>query len=470
MLDYLRRLLGSPRPAPAAIPPSPQVHSRQQFETLERIAPLSRGGSADTPEDASFVRREPVLGRDERIAGYTFNLQDKLQSRLQGKQDLQLKVYDDLLLRSLASLGIHSLLGHRLAFVGLSPVSLDNPLVHQLPPSGTVLMLKPGRQPLAPEQLRPRLQALREEGFAVGWVLGARLLADHPALTALAAQGDYVQFQTAGLDGLELDTLRRELARQRPAGASALRLMAQELGAYEEFHLCFKMGFDYFLGDFITSREDWHPPRSEINRALTFKLLNLLRADEDGKAIARQVTADPVMTFKLLRYMNSPAIGLPSPVATIDAALQLLGRERFYRWLSLLLFDIRQAGFRERLLAEQALTRAYFLEGLAGRGRVPDRPDELFILGLFSMLDLLLGQPLARIVQDTRLPDVVQRALLGAPGIHHDALALARASENPQAGELERLAAACGVAARQVLQLGIDALGKAYATLEAGQT
>ncbi|SDL93415.1 EAL and modified HD-GYP domain-containing signal transduction protein [Oryzisolibacter propanilivorax] len=469
MLEYLRRLLGSPRSSAAPAPPSPQVRSRQQFEALERIAPLSRAGTADASDSASFVRREPVLGRDERIAGYTFNLQDQLQSRLQGKQDLQLKVYDDLLLRSLASLGIHSLLGHRLAFVGLSPVSLDNTLLRRLPASGTVLMLKPGRQPLAPDQLQPRLQALREAGFGIGWVLGARLLADHPALTALAAQSDYVQFQTAGLDGLQLDTLRRELARQRPAGAPALRLMAQELGAYEEFHLCFKMGFDYFLGDFITSREDWHPPRSEINRALTFKLLNLLREEAPPKDIAQQIAADPVMTFKLLRYLNSPAIGLPSPVATIDAALQLLGRERFFRWLSLLLFDIRQAGFRERLLAEQALTRAYFLEGLAGQGQVPDHPDELFILGLFSMLDLLLGQPLARIVQDTRLPDAVQQALLGAPGIHHDALALARASENPQSGDLENLATACGVDARQVLQLGIDALGKAYATLEAGQ-
>ncbi|WP_313313598.1 HDOD domain-containing protein [Pulveribacter sp.] len=467
MLDILRRLLGRSRPAPTPPPPSPELRSRQQFEALDRLAPLATASApAATP---SFVRREPVLGRDERIAGYTFNLQNNLQSRLQGKQDLRHKVYDDVLLRSLASLGIHSLLGHRLAFVGLSPVSLDNPLLDRLPAHNSVLMLKPGRQPLRPELLLPRLDALRQAGFAIGWVLDARALAEHPALEQLAAQGEYVQFQTAGMDGLQLDALRQSLQRQHPPQAPALRLMAQELRAYEEFHLCFRMGFDYFLGDFVTRRDDWHPPQSETNQALTLKLLNLLRGDEDLRSIARQITTDPVMTFKLLRYLNSPAMGLREPVLTIDSALQLLGRERCYRWLSLLLFDIRQAGFRERLLSEQALTRAFFLEGLAGQGRVPDRPDELFLQGLFSMLDLLTGQSLPALAQAARLPDAVQQALLGQPGIYGDALALARAHENPETEALDVPAAACGVDAAQVLRHGIEALDKAYATLALGQ-
>lgn len=478
MLELLRRLVRGPTAAPPVEPPAAEARSRQQFETLQRLAPLKAAptplpastSAADAASRAasSFVRREPVLDRDERIAGYTFNLQDNLQSRLLGKQDLQLKVYDDLLLRSLTSLGVHSLLGHRLAFVGLSPVSLDNPLLRQLPVRGTVLMLKPGRQPLLPETLTPQLQALRAAGFAIGWVIGPRSLAEHSALIELAAQGDYVQFQTAGLDGLQLTTLRRDLLRRRAPHAARLRLIAHELRVHEEFNLCFQMGFDHFLGDFVTSREDWHPPRSDVNRALTLKLLNLVRGDEDLRSIARQIGTDPVMTFKLLRYLNSPAIGLPNPVSTIDAALQLLGRERCFRWLSLLLFDVRQAGFRERLLTEQALTRAFFLESLAGQGRVPRQPDELFILGLFSMLDLLIGRPLPDLLEETRLPPGVHAALLEQPGALRDALALARASET-NAEDLAAVTKACGLDADQVLRHGIEALEKAHTTLSALQ-
>ena len=121
------------------------------------------------------------------------------------------------------------------------------------------------------------------------------------------------------------------------------------------------------------------------------------------------------MTFKLLRYLNSPAIGLQNPILTIDKALLILGRERCFRWLSLLLFDIKQSNFRERLLTEQALTRAFFLESLAGLGKVPKDKDALFILGLFSMLDLLMGMPMAELLEQTQLPEALHQACWGSP-------------------------------------------------------
>ncbi len=137
---------------------------------------------------------------------------------------------------------------------------------------------------------------------------------------------------------------------------------------------------------------------------LAIKLLNLLRTDEELKVIADQITADPIMTFKLLRYLNSPAIGLQNPILTIDKALLILGRERCFRWLSLLLFDIKQSNFRERLLTEQALTRAFFWK--AWRGWVKSQRPKMrcSFLGLFSMLDLLMGMPMAELLEQTQLP------------------------------------------------------------------
>ncbi|MEN9357582.1 MAG: hypothetical protein RL695_1753, partial [Pseudomonadota bacterium] len=231
---------------------------------------------------------------------------------------------------------------------------------------------------------------------------------------------------------------------------------------FDEFNLCFQGGFDLFLGDFIISRENWHPPKSDINRLLVIKLLNLLRGDEDIKVVAQQVTADPVMTFKLLRFLNSPAMGLQSPVATIDKAVLILGRERFYRWLSLLLFDIKAPGFRERMLTEQALTRAFFLESLAGEGQIPNKKDELFILGLFSMLDLLIGQPLESILQQTHLPPQVHAALIGEAGIYHIALQLACTLEDQIEEAIEQTATACGIDAVDVSRHSIEALSRAH--------
>ena len=479
MLDFFRRLLGiKKKSAPAT------ANTQKKFAALNEIAPLKNGEKNDKNKNrkaqlatnsivkdtdspnASFVCREPVLDRKERIAGYIFDLQEALRSRLQGREGMLHRAYDDALLRSLSSLGIASLLEHRLAFVNLTPASLDNPLILQLPPQNTVLMLRPGSNPLEPEKILTQLKVLDKNGFAYGWVISKKDLVTHQkTLAPLALRSNYIQLETASFDGREIQGLHKALTSRRTVQQGKLHLLANDLDSFDEFNLCFERGFDFFTGNFVTSRENWHPPKSDINRMLAIKLLNLLRTDEELKVIADQITADPIMTFKLLRYLNSPAIGLQNPILTIDKALLILGRERCFRWLSLLLFDIKQSNFRERLLTEQALTRAFFLESLAGLGKVPKDKDALFILGLFSMLDLLMGMPMAELLEQTQLPEALHQALLGQPSEFLAPLELAKAEDKQHAEKIPQLAAACGVNALQILERTIEALSKAHTTM-----
>lgn len=469
-VDFFRRLLGKSAPAPLH-QEAQELQARQQFQALNQLAPRKDEAQPANNADASasFICREPVLNRQEQIAGYFFHLQEHLQSRLQGKKDALHKAYDDALLRSLTSLRIHKLLGHRKAFVHLTPASLDNPLLNLLPAAGSVLMLAP-QQAFDSAPLPAQLAALRSQGIAHGWVLDKNLLELHPQLRSLAAQADYVQIHMAEFDGLEIEALRETLSNGRAPGLAPLQWIAQELHSFDEFNLCFQGGFGFFMGDFVTSRENWHPPKSEINRLLTIKLLNLLRSDEELSVIAQQITADPVLTFKLLRYLNSPVFALTQPVLTIDKALMVLGRERCYRWVSLLLFDIQQGGYRERVLVEQALTRAFFLETLAGQGLLQGVPkDELFIMGLFSMLDLLIGHSLDAILQETHLPAPVHAALLGQGGIYRNALLLAQALEKQQFEATKALADRLQLDSLQVLCHNMEALGRANEIIEVSQ-
>lgn len=477
---FFRRWLGKKTPASPA--PEPEA-TQAQFERLNQLAPLkpppavmltpepaatvaaAAATTTETSAAATFVRREPILNRHEQISGYVFSLSERLQLRLAGEKDLLHKVYDDALLRNLSALGVHSLLGHRLAFIRLSPASIDNPLIDQLPAENTVLTLTPARQMLDAPALSAQLQTHASRGLQHGWLLCKKRLAAHPPLLELAAQGDYVHLQTADFDGLEIKDLMRKLNALRPGTQPPLRFIAHALNSFDEFNLCYRSGFDYFLGDFVSSRENWHPPKSEINRLQIIKLLNLLRSDEDLQTIAEQLKIDPVISFKLLRYLNAPVMGLQTPVATLDKALLILGRDRFYRWLSLLLFDIRNPGHRERLLCEQALTRAFFLEALSGQGHLPASADEFFILGLFSMLDLLLGQPLDSILAQTRLPARIQDALLGQVGIYQKALALAIAIEEQRTEDLDQLARTCGLDSLLITRYSLAALTQAHQLL-----
>ncbi len=469
MFDFLRKLLGKfqDKPAVPKLTPDVAANTASSSTSLSMAAQSMIKARATPPSrskpPSSFIRREALLNRNEQIAGYTFTLHEKLQHRLKDRDedDKLHKAYDDALLRNLTSLGSHSLLGQRLSFIQLSVTSIDHPLIDALPAIHTVLIFKPGHQALNPERLKTRLDQLRQQGHLYGWLLHRSDLDTHTHLIDLASQADFILCEMTGFDGLEIKNLIKTLHAKRPIGLNRALLMAIGLNTFDEFNLCFQSGFDLFLGDFVISRENWHPPKSDINRLLVIKLLNLLRSDEDIKVVAQQVTADPVMTFKLLRYLNSPAMGLQSPVATIEKAVMILGRERFYRWLSLLLFDIKAPGFRERLLTEQALTRAFFLESLAGEGQVPNKKDELFILGLFSMLDLLIGQPLESILQQTHLPASVHAALMNEAGIYHDALHLACSLEDRVEETIEHAAAVCDIDALAVSRYSMDALSRA---------
>lgn len=470
MFGFFRKLLGKNGTLGA-----PSL-DKERFNFLNTAAPLKSSRADDGfcfPEVAgyvdavhseekapaySFVCREPVLNRAEKISGYKFSLHEKTQLRLQGEMDLLQKVYDDVLLRTLTSLGVNALLGNRQAFVRLLPVSLGNPLIDQLPVRNTVLMLTPARQTLDVEALQPQLGALCQKGFACGWLIRKPQLAEHPELLALAARADYVEIETSTFDGMDIKLLLKSLSSLRPADLPKIQHIANGLNTFDEFHLCFQGGFDCFLGEFVTSRENWHPPQSDINRLHVIELLNLLRGGAEFDLIAKKLKVDPVLTFKLLRYLNSPVMGMQSPITTMDKALIVLGRERFYRWLSLLLFDIKSPGYREHMLVEQALARAHFLESLAGQGRLPPQKDQLFMLGLFSMLDLLMGQPMSAIVTQTKLPAPVQGALLGQPGPYRDAVLLAIAAEGLSPDAVQQQAATCDLSAVQVCLSAVEAL------------
>jgi EAL and modified HD-GYP domain-containing signal transduction protein len=455
MNSFFNRLMG--KEAPAAPPAHPAASPTPERNTDHSEEAVAKGEQAP-----SFACREPLLDRRERIAAYQFSMPEEVELRLPSDFEFLPKIYDDAVLRSLTSLGDDALLGPRLAFVRLSPESLDNPRIHTLPTKNTVLMLAPVHKEPVIESVRPQLDALRQAGFAHGWLLRQPQVAAFPGLAELAATADHVQIDATGFNGMDLKLLLKSISEARPAGLPKLRLIAGGLNSFDEFNLYFRAGFDLFLGRFVSQRENWHPPASNINRVRVFTLLNLLRSDTEVGAIAEELKHDPVLSFKLLRYINSPLMGLMSPVTGLDKALILLGREKFYRWLSLMLFDFKSPGYKERVLTEQALSRAAFLEGLAGQGTVPAQADWLFMLGLFSNLDLLMAQPMADLLLQAKLPAAVHDALLGEAGPFGDALQLAITAEGQSPIELQRHAALCGLHALPVSQCAMKALAWAH--------
>ncbi len=445
MFDSIRRLMGGSPKEPSA---------QATFQQLNAVAPLkpSLDGAAkeSVPKSSSFICREAILDRNERIAGYEFALGHKVQSRMMDKSAVIRRVYDDVMLNNLAPLGVSSLLGERSAFIRLSVESLHSPLLEALANPNTVIMITP--RPIAEidlAELRASLAHIEALGFRQGWSINQ----PRPEYAEVLHKADFIEIDAAALDGIQLKALISGL---RSANGEQ-KLIASRLQTADDFKYCFERRFDYFMGPFVSSRENWHPSKSDVNYARVFQALEMIQSGAEFDAIADCLRTDPILTFKLLRYINSPGIGLLQKINEIPQALLLLGRDRFYRWLSLLLFDSKKPGYHENILREQALTRGRFMEMLAGKGRVPAGGDQLFLTGLFSLMSVMLAQPLEDVLKQVSLPEAVASALKGEAGAMHDALMLAIAVESGE-GDMAAAAARCDVDAAEVAGMMIEAL------------
>jgi EAL and modified HD-GYP domain-containing signal transduction protein len=455
VFESIRRLFGgSPKE------PSPQ----ESFQQLNEVAPLKPSQEAakeNVHGHSSFICREAILDRSERIAGYEFTLGQGVQARMLEKSALVRRVYDEAMLDNLAPLGVSSLLGERSAFIRLSVESLKIPQLEALANPNTVIMSTP--RPIAEvdlAEMRTNLAHIEALGFKQGWSINQ----PRPEYTEFLRKADFIEIDPSALDGIQL---KKMIAEFRTANGDQ-KLIASRLQTADDFHYCFERHFDYFMGPFVSNRENWRPAKSEVNHIQVFQALEMIQSGAEFDAIADCLRTDPILTFKLLRYINSPGIGLLQKINDIQQALMLLGRDRFYRWLSLLLFDSKKPGFHENILTEQALTRARFMEMLAGKGRVPANTDQLFLTGLFSLIDVMLAQPLEDVLKQVALPGAVAAALRGESGAMRDALALAITLESG-IGDTAAAAMQCGVDASAVSGTLIEALAWSQQIAAAGK-
>lgn len=446
MLKKVRNWLGTP---------TGTEEPQDAFKQLNEVAPLksaqNKSPDKSAQEASSFVCRDAVLDRKERIAAYEFAMGRELQSRMLEKSALIRRVYDDAMLRNLAPLSVSSLIGERFALIRLSAASLKNPLLKTFANLNTVIMIMPGTIAESEfDELRTDLKHLAKLGIKHGWTIDR----PRPELTEFLSEAELIEIASTQLDGIQMKMMCQEFR----SNNIKTKLIASELQSSDDFNLCFNLGFDYFMGPFVSSRENWHPAKSEINRLRVFEALNMIRTGAEFDVIAERLRLDPILSFKLLRYINSPGIGLQHKVSEILQALMLMGRDRFYRWLSLLLFDFNQPGYREFVLNEQALTRARFMEILAGQGNVPATSEHLFMTGLFSLLDVMMDRPLADVLKQVTLPEAVAAALKGEDGAMRDALLLGIAVESSVPDEMAAAAEKCGLDAPTVTGLMIEAL------------
>jgi c-di-GMP phosphodiesterase len=267
-------------------------------------------------------------------------------------------------------------------------------------------------------EVRGAIEGLKTRGHAVA-------IATDPQGNGSAAEllqaADIAAVDVGRMNASEMQEVVKKLKPARVA-AAATNIDAPE--RQEEAHAA---GFDLFRGDFFTkprSRSTGGIPPSRL--ALVRLLAALQDPDIEMSALATLLSQDVGLTYRLLRYINSAFFGLRREVTSISHAVALLGLRNVKRWATVMM--LADVDHRPRELLTTALVRARFC-GLAGPYFRESNRDELFTLGLFSVLDALLDTPMTKALRPLPLTEEMVGALTLRSGTQGRVLACALSAE-----------------------------------------
>jgi EAL and modified HD-GYP domain-containing signal transduction protein len=167
---------------------------------------------------------------------------------------------------------------------------------------------------------------------------------------------------------------------------------------------------------FLSARTPLFGKEPDLTRLKLLKLLNIVSHDGDTHEIEGIFREEPKLSYNLLRLVNSVAVGARTKISNFSQAIAILGRRQLQRWLQLLIYANRLAdGNAPNPLMQLAAARGRQLELLCkvtdlGAG-APDRCDNAFMTGLFSLLEVLINSSMEEILKELPLQDEVMEAL-----------------------------------------------------------
>ena len=399
----------------------PAVPSQSATDAQERdLASQQEATEQAVRVNSSIICREAMLNKAHKVAGYTFDLTSSVKARLANASALTQSLYDDALIEGIVRMNIEQLAGRRLIFITILPSSLARNAIEKLPKGMVVLVINALDELMnQSEQYVAQMRTLKLAGFRFalqGNVLQSRL-------TPFMEVCEFVFMDVAQDD---LPTLKSKVGLiNGPA------TIATHIKLLDEFIAFSKLPFQYFQGGFITQREVLATSVIDEGRMKILDLLNLIRQNADNAALIQPFKLSPALSFKLLRNVNAVGASGAVKVNTIEQALMVLGRQNLYRWLSLLLFTSvnDQDNPLDLAIMENALVRARLAELCAKQFLSQQDCDEVFIAGIFSLLDALFKMPIEKILKQVSLPPSVEEVLLHNSGPYAPYLAVAIACE-----------------------------------------
>jgi len=365
----------------------------------------------------AYVARQPIFDRKKRIFAYELLFRNSLDNFMP-------KVDEDMASSQILSstyytIGIDKITSGKRAFINFTQNLLEDMVPLFFPKTTTVVEILENVKPSS--KVIEALKTIRQNGHII-------------AMDDFIFSKESIQFlQHVDIIKIDFKTTPYDLAeavikKVNDAGFKTL-FLAEKIETNEEFQNALRMGFAYFQGYFFCKPEIIKGKQISTSQVSLLRITSEVnKPDFDLSVVEDFIARDVNLSFKLLKYINSAYFKRMKEISTIKDALFLMGTDELKRFVTLIAISQMNSSKPNELIYTSAF-RAKFCELCGKSSSRNDCPSELFTLGIFSLIDAILDQPMDKIMQQLPLAPRITEALVEKNGIMADYLKLTEAYE-----------------------------------------
>jgi len=349
-----------------------------------------------------YVARQPIFNKKKKLYGYELLFRDRLSNAFPDVDGDM--ATSKVLSHSFLSFGMDRMTSGRNAFINFTNQLLVKRIPLLFPKTRLVVEVLEDVEPADPV-----VEACRELR-CMGYRLALDDFVYKKEMEPLMALAGIVKVDFMLTQGDQLTDLVRKLTRFH------IKLLAEKVETYEAFRQALDLGFEYFQGYFFSKPEIL---RGKGPSSAKLTLLQIMaeanRQDCSFQEIEKVIQRDVSLSYKLMRYINSAYFRRAQEISSMRQAIVLLGEKEIRRFVSLMALA-SLAEDKPGELMRASIVRAKLCELLGKVNSTQVDEAELFILGLFSLIDAILDQPMEAVMKELPLADEIKGAIVKGEG------------------------------------------------------
>ncbi|WP_448249992.1 EAL and HDOD domain-containing protein [Thalassotalea agariperforans] len=363
----------------------------------------------------SYVARQPIIDLNQNLIAYELLFRDGESNQFPNICPDQ--ATSNILTNNHLTLGIEKVTSGHTAFINFHADTLIKNFPSFLDPKNVVIEILED-VPIT-DELIDACKELKAKGFKFA-------LDDHdfdPKWDIFFPLIDIIKVDVLDASIIDISRYIRRLQDYN------ITLLAEKVETKEQFEKYKLLGFTLFQGYFFAKPEMIKQKKANTAKQNILELIQHASAKEmDFSKISDTFSKDPGLTYKLLRFINSPVYGRNQEITSLKHALAYIGELELKKFISLLALSDLSSGKCMELM-RFSLVRAKFCEIISEKLHDDNNPPKAFLTGILSLIDGILDQQINTVFDIIPIHNDIKEALMNKNNYLRHYLTLAKLTE-----------------------------------------